>query len=159
MCGKDLKAQKKLHFRHVVIDPDPPGAEHDITLIGDINGDGRPEIIIGGKKGPPNLFWYENPSWRRHDMAAASELEAGGVLLDVNRNGRPDVIAGQQWGGKELYWLENPPETSRPWRRRLIENRFEKYHDQAVGDVDGRPDIVGKSYSPQRHIDVWFNRT
>ncbi len=22
---------------------------------------------------------------------------------------------------------------------------------------DGRPDIVGKPYQPERHIDVWFN--
>ena len=38
-----------LQFRHEVIDPDPPGEMHDITLIGDINGDGRNEIVIGGK--------------------------------------------------------------------------------------------------------------
>ena len=70
-----------LKFRRVVIAADPPGSLHDITLIGDINGDGRPEIVIGGKKGPPNLFWYENPSWRRHDMADAPNLEAGGYYV------------------------------------------------------------------------------
>jgi hypothetical protein len=126
-----------LKFRHVVIDPDPPGSLHDITLLDDINGDGRPEIIIGGKKGPPNLFWYENPTWIRHDMADAPNLEAGGVLVDITRNGRLDVVAGTQHGSHELYWFENPPDPTAPWPTRLIDGRFEKYHDQAIGDVDG----------------------
>jgi len=130
-------AEKPLKFRHETIDPDPPGSMHDITLVGDINGDGRNEIIIGGKKGPPNLFWYEFGTWTRHDMADAPELEAGGVLLDVNGNGRLDVVAGQQINGRKLFWFENPPDPTRPWPVHVITDRFDKYHDQAVGDVDG----------------------
>jgi hypothetical protein len=136
LCG-EISFKKALKFRHQVIDPNPPGAEHDITLIGDINGDGRPEIVIGGKQGPPNVFWYENPSWRRHDACDAPNLEAGGLLYDVNRDGRLDMIAGQQGVGKELYWFEIPADPTRPWTKRVIENRFNKYHDQAIGDVDG----------------------
>jgi FG-GAP-like repeat len=133
-----------LAFRHEVIDPNPPGSEHDIVLLFDVNGDGRRDIVIGGKKGDVNLFWYENPTWQRHDMASAPELEAGGVVIDVNRDGRLDIVAGQQWGGKELYWFEHPADPTQAWPKHLIENRFEKYHDQAVGDVDGdgQPEIV-----------------
>ena len=134
----------KLDFRHEVIDADPPGAEHDITLIGDIDGDGRNEIVIGGKEGRPSLFWYANGSWARHDMVDAPDLEAGGVLWDLTGTGRPDVIAGTQLGARELYWFENPADPTSPWPVRVIENRFEKYHDQAVGDVDGdgEPELV-----------------
>ena len=34
-------------------------------------------------------------------------------------------------------------------------------HEAKVGDLtgDGRPDIVGKPYHPERHNDVWFNET
>ncbi len=133
-----------LKFRHEVIDPDPPGSHHDITLIADVNGDGRNDIIIGGKQGDVNLFWYENPSWTRHDMAFAPELEAGGVVLDVTGNGRLDVVVGQQIGGNELYWFECPPDPTDRWPKRIIEDRFIKYHDQVVGDVDGdgEPEIV-----------------
>lgn len=124
-------------FRHEVIDPDPPGSHHDITLIADVNGDGRNDIIIGGKRGEVNLFWYENPSWMRHDMAPAPNLEAGGVVLDITGDGRLDVVAGQQMGGHELYWFECPADPRDPWTKHVIEDRFEKYHDQVVGDVDG----------------------
>lgn len=97
-------------FRHQVIDPDPPGSQHDITLVADVNGNGRNDIIIGGKQGNAPLFWYENPSWARHDMASVPHLEAGGVVLDINDNGRLDVVAGLEWDGRELYWFEGPPD-------------------------------------------------
>ncbi len=135
-----------------MIDPEPPGSHHDITLLADLTGNGQNDIIIGGKEGDVTLFWYENrsdspggerrgrrphPSWTRHVMASVPNLEAGGVVLDVTGNGRLDVLAGQQLGGHELYWFECPPDPRDPWTPRVIEDRFEKYHDQAVGDVDG----------------------
>jgi len=136
-------------FRHVVIDADPPGSHHDITLLHDLTGNGLRDIIIGGKQGPPNLFWYENPGgdghWQRHEMAEADDLEAGGVVFDVNGDGRPDIVAGQQWReGKLLWWFECPEDPREPWPVRVIEDRFAKYHDQAIGDVDGdgEPELV-----------------
>jgi len=137
-------AASRLKFRHEVVDRDPPGSLHDITLITDINGDGRADIVIGGSGGEPNLFWYENPSWQRHIMASAPKLEAGGAVVDIAGNGRPDIVAGQQQPATELYWFECPDDPTGPWTRRVIEDRFINYHDQAVGDVDGdgRSEIV-----------------
>jgi len=126
---------RELRLRHEVIDADPPGSLHDVTLLFDLNGDGRREIFIGGKSG--EVFWYENPSWERHLVANVPELEAGGVVLDVNGNGRPDVVVGQQYTGNELFWFECPEDPRQEWPVRVIENRFKKYHDQAVADVDG----------------------
>ncbi len=133
-----------LRFRRVVIDADPPGAHHDITLLHDLTGNGLPDVIIGGKQGPPNLFWYENPGWARHEIATAPELEAGGVMLDVNGDGRADIIAGQQYNGDTLWWFEQPEDPRAPWPVHVITRAFCKYHDQAVGDVDGDgdPEIV-----------------
>lgn len=126
-----------LRFRHQVIDADPPGRLLDILLFADLTGNGLPDLIIGGKEGDANLFWYENPGWQRHVMAHSPQLEAGGVVVDLNRDSRPDVVVGQQGSGRELYWFECPPDPREPWTRHLITDRFQKYHDQAVGDVDG----------------------
>lgn len=136
-----------LRFNHVVIDPNPPGSHHDITLLADLTGNGRNDVIIGCKSGPINLFWYENPGWQRHDIARAPNLEAGGALVDISGNGRLDIVAGQQAGGHKLSWFEQPPDPRQPWPVYTIEDRFEKYHDQAAGDVDGdgRAEIVAIS--------------
>jgi len=134
----------ELSFSHELIDPAPPGGLHDITLIVDVTGNGLNDIIIGGRNGEVNLFWYENPSWRRHEMAAAPRLEAGGLAIDITGNGRPDVVAGQQAPQNLLWWFECPEDPTQPWTRRVLENRFVNYHDQAAGDVDGdgEPEII-----------------
>lgn len=128
---------RALGFRHEVIDPDPPGAHHDIVLLGDLTGDGRTDVVIGSKEGDVHLWWYENPTWERHEIATAPQLEAGGVLHDLTGDGHPDIIAGQQIRGRCLWWFERPADPRGRWPVRLITDRFEKYHDQAVGDVDG----------------------
>jgi len=130
-----------MKFRHTIPDPDPPGSLHDLLLLTDLTGNGLPDVIIGGKRGDSALFWYENTGpdqpWPRHDLGAAEYLEPSGALLDVNGNGRLDLIAGQGSGYHELYWFEQPTNPRQPWTRHLIEDRFDKYHDQIVGDVDG----------------------
>lgn len=134
-------------FVRKVVDPDPPGSHHDILLLADLTGSGRLDIVVGCKEGKVNLFWYENPTWERHDIASAPNLEAGGLVLDIDGDGRPDIVAGQQVGGHFLLWFECPPDPREPWRKFVIEDRFEKYHDQAAGDVDGdgEPEIVALS--------------
>lgn len=127
----------RLEFRHELIDAEPPGCLHDVTLIADVNGDGRNDVVIGCRNGDANLFWYENPSWERHDMAAAPLLEAGGAVADITGNDRLDLVAGQQQPETELWWFECPEDPAGPWTRRVIENRFLNYHDQTFGDVDG----------------------
>ncbi len=138
-------------FRHERIVEETPGEHNDICLLTDLTGNGRLDILIGGKYGEGNLCWYEAPGWTPHPIGSAY-LEAGGVLLDVNGDGRLDLVAGEAigggsrrpGGGHELYWFEQPEDPRLPWPRHVIENGLHKYHDQAVGDVDGdgEPEIV-----------------
>lgn len=131
-------------FTYKVIDATPPATQMDITLIGDIDNDQDQDIVIGAKQGTPNLFWYANPTWQRRSISSGKALEAGGVLFDVNKDGRLDIIAGQPGQNMELYWYQNPTNLDTNWTRRIIENTYKKYHDQAIGDVDndGQPELL-----------------
>ncbi|MBO3803335.1 MAG: VCBS repeat-containing protein [Candidatus Brockarchaeota archaeon] len=129
----------RMKFIHTVIDESPMGIYNSVCLVGDINGDGFEDVVVGDYvldgSSEGTIVWYEYPEWRRHVISRAN-LEAGGVLIDVNGDGRLDIVAGQPYYGNELYWFENPEDPTQPWKRRVIESGFKKYHDQAAGDVD-----------------------
>ena len=138
-----MREKTRLVFEHVIIDDSPVGEHNDVCLIGDINGNGRNDIVIGGKYGEDNIVWYENPGWERHTIGSAC-LEAGGCLVDLTGNGRLDLYVGNpadKISNTELYWFECPGDSTQRWTRHLITDRFVKYHDQAVGDLDGDGEI------------------
>ena len=140
---------KKIAFRHEIIDPDPLGTKHDICLIGDIAGNGLPDIVIASKYGENNLVWYENPTWQRH-IIGTTHVEAGGILADITGNGRLDMVAGcpmdapAGYANRGLFWFQCPDDPRERWRSHVITDRFMKYHDQDIGDVDGdgEPELV-----------------
>ena len=165
-----------LQFEHVRIDDNPPCTRLGFCLSTDLTGNGLDDVIVGGlgttypgksyvlrakRSSLPtfdrlrsavnlnemNLFWYENPGWKRHDMAFAPFLDVGGALGDITGDGRPDVVAGQTIHHHDVYWFERPDDPRERWERHLVTDEFEKYHDLAVADVDddGDPEVVGLS--------------
>lgn len=163
-------------FSHAVIDSEPPCSKLGFCLTADLTGNGMEDVIVGGagdgfpgkalaweveKRGVPvsrvlsgltdafetNLFWYENPGFERHDVAFAPHLDVGAALGDLTGNGRPDVVVGQGLGETDIYWFELPDDPRGRWKRHLLTNRFEKYHDIAVADVDddGNAEVIGLS--------------
>jgi len=162
-----------MHFRHERVDSNPPSGRLGSCSTSDLTGNGLPDVIIGGLGDPvnisfmgrsvalrtrmgigslikwleTNLFWYENPGWKRHDMSDSPPLDVSATLGDVTDNRRQDFISGQGLDHQDLYWFEQPEDPRQSWTRRLITDAFEKYHDVAFGDVDndGKPEVVGLS--------------
>jgi hypothetical protein len=129
--------------------------------VGDVNGDGRMDVI--DKDG-----WWEqptsvagDPTWKRH---AASFGDGGAQMFatDVNGDGRPDVISSIQAHGYGLAWFEQnaPADGAEPtFTKHVIVGAkpeegtsgivFTQMHALALADIDGDglPDIVtGKRY-------------
>jgi hypothetical protein len=111
-----------------------------LFTTGDINADGRPDIVVGGRNG--KMAWFENPGnagkWTRHDVAQIEHKECGGLTHDLTGSGFPDIVNGSDYKLDEVCWWENPGLIGREWPRHLIvATGATQMHDEIIGDFTG----------------------
>ena len=133
-------------FRHVIIDDKPnTGIDccTDICALGDINGDGYLDIVIGAENADSNgLVWYEYPLWTKHPVGSG-EFTTDGQTGDVDGDGDLDIIISNfKHNSPEngIYWYENPGNLSANlWMVHKIGSGYG--HDVEIGDIDGDGDL------------------
>jgi hypothetical protein len=150
------------NFQRIVIDPAPLASVLEKGL-GDIDGDGRLDAVIGfdqitlyGVSNPGGIFWYESPHsgvltdpWAKHTIIASGSAYEDLQVYDVNGDGAIDVIASVNGA---LEWFENPKGSglnpaSDPWNVHVIGSGVGE-NIMALGDIDGdgKMDIVTSNY-------------
>ena len=104
--------------------------------IGDLNGDGFPDIVIPG-------YWFENPGtltpdWRRHEWPhepienATYGTSIRSFIADLDKDGDNDIIYGDcDTGLSHVYWVENKG-IGVLWERHKLDDP-----PTAPGDVPG----------------------
>jgi hypothetical protein len=109
--------------------------------VGDADGDGDPDIVIGGR-------WFENPGavdarWTERGYTSAwTEPDAKVELADINGDGRRDVVLTPAELKGQFYrvcWYEAPADRrSADWTEHVIVDSIEcVIHALGVGDFDG----------------------
>jgi hypothetical protein len=118
-------------------------AVEDIA-VEDLNGDGRPEIIAGGRATSNiRIYWNESkPAWLRHVIAEGFANFTANAA-DFTGDGKPDVISGDL-EGREIYLFVAPD-----WQRITLHKGLSLIHGEPLDvDGDGDLDYVGAQYSP-----------
>ncbi len=112
-----------------------------LKSVGDLNGDGRPDLIVGGaRSGGLVAFYNDYPNFDRVVMDGTHAYSTDGEVADINGDGRNDFVAITYPSG--VVWLE---QTHNGWKPHPIVN--EVWHDVEVADLDGDglPDLVGRN--------------
>lgn len=137
-----------------IIDADPPVADVSglgSQAVGDIDGDGRVEILTAGEGA---LLWYR-PATLERGVVAEGRFHVGLSIGDVDGDGRLEVLAGKQPSdaGDDSFavtWYKpDPADLHKPWQAFAIDpDAPGGSHDVILADVDGDgvDEVVASSY-------------
>ena len=142
---------KGLFERHLVSEKNPGWFERHV--VGDISGDGRPDIaIVNNRDG--HLLWFANNKtpatgpWKKYLITTNCHRAYDIVLLDIDGDGDLDAAAAG-YASNLITWFENPGPKGwdKEWERQVIGEKMSEARVVCVGDfnLDGRPDLLAAS--------------
>lgn len=132
--------------------------------VADLDGDGTREVVMtegdqpyhGGT--PGRLGVFKPPDWECTLLADDLYCPHSLAITDFNDNGHPDIYVAEMglWGENDPQHVIYRNDGHGAFDPTVISRGIPTHEAKAIDiDGDGRVDIVGKSYTPDHHVDVW----